>query len=307
MLNSYPSIFTLGHKAVADLLTRPVRVEEKVDGSQFSFGLEERLTFRSKNQEVYWDESNMFFRGVKAITDIQQNIGLKQGWIYRGEYLQKPKHNTLTYSRIPNNYVIIYDIDKSGMGDYATPTEKREECERLGLECVPVLYTGMVNDLEFFQSLLTTTSILGGQIIEGVVIKPVGYDLFGVDKKVLLGKYVREEFKELNHTGHIKIGNKDIVALIGAKLKTEARWDKAVIHLRERGEIEDSPRDIGKLFKEINVDILKECTDEVKDALFKWAWPQISRMITAGMPEWYKEKLLQKQFEGVVTESISTT
>ena len=39
--NSYPSIFNLGHKAIQNLLTVDVNVEEKVDGSQFSFGLVE--------------------------------------------------------------------------------------------------------------------------------------------------------------------------------------------------------------------------------------------------------------------------
>ena len=38
-LHSYPSIFNLGHRAVAGLLGGPVIVEEKIDGSQFSFGV----------------------------------------------------------------------------------------------------------------------------------------------------------------------------------------------------------------------------------------------------------------------------
>ena len=37
--HSYPSIFALGHRALAELFLDPVVVEEKVDGSQFSFGL----------------------------------------------------------------------------------------------------------------------------------------------------------------------------------------------------------------------------------------------------------------------------
>lgn len=39
--HSYPSIYNLGHRYIADLLTVPVIVEEKIDGSQFSFGLDE--------------------------------------------------------------------------------------------------------------------------------------------------------------------------------------------------------------------------------------------------------------------------
>ena len=35
--HSYPSTFALGHKALAELLLDPVLVEEKIDGSQFSW------------------------------------------------------------------------------------------------------------------------------------------------------------------------------------------------------------------------------------------------------------------------------
>ena len=51
--HSYPSIYNLGHAAVANLLAVPHQVQEKVDGSQFSFGrfVEDgkvRLRVRSK-------------------------------------------------------------------------------------------------------------------------------------------------------------------------------------------------------------------------------------------------------------------
>ena len=38
-ISSYPKIYSLGHAAILDLLDGRVIVEEKVDGSQFSFGL----------------------------------------------------------------------------------------------------------------------------------------------------------------------------------------------------------------------------------------------------------------------------
>lgn len=36
---SYPSIYAIGHKELDELFDDPVLVEEKVDGSQFSFSL----------------------------------------------------------------------------------------------------------------------------------------------------------------------------------------------------------------------------------------------------------------------------
>lgn len=78
---------------------------------------------------------------------------------------------------------------------------------------------------------------------------------------------------------------------------SQARWQKAIQHLAESGRIEDSPRDIGLLIKEIPEDVEKECAAEIKEKLYTWAWPHLRRRIVAGMPEWYKEQLLKKQFE----------
>ena len=37
--HSYPSTFALGHRYVAELFHDPVLIEEKIDGSQISFGV----------------------------------------------------------------------------------------------------------------------------------------------------------------------------------------------------------------------------------------------------------------------------
>ena len=40
--HSYPDVYELGHKIVSDVLNGHVLVQEKVDGSQISFGVDER-------------------------------------------------------------------------------------------------------------------------------------------------------------------------------------------------------------------------------------------------------------------------
>jgi len=51
-LNSYPKVYNLGHAAIVHLFDEPVTVEEKVDGSQFSFALiDGELSARSKGKE----------------------------------------------------------------------------------------------------------------------------------------------------------------------------------------------------------------------------------------------------------------
>lgn len=297
--HSYPSIFSLGHRSVADLLTVPVNVEEKVDGSQFSFGVTEEgeIKVRSKGCVMIADApEKMFSAAVATVKEIAPI--LHPGWTYRGEYLAKPKHNTLAYSRIPAKHIIIFDIN-DGHESYLPYKAKRDEAARLGLEAVALVYSGMVLDVATFRGFMDRESALGGQKVEGVVVKPSEYGLFGADKKVLIGKFVSEAFKEI-HGGEWRKENPtpaDIIDQIALDLKTPARWNKAIQHLTEAGTIEGSPRDIGALIKEVPADIEKECIDEIKERLYRFAWPHIRRKVVAGLPEWYKDELLKRQFD----------
>jgi len=296
--HGYPSIFALGHRALADLFTVPVIVEEKIDGSQFSFGVDENgdLHCRSKGAIIYPDApEKLFARAVDTAKALRNELRL--GWTYRCEYLSKPKHNTLSYNRIPLCHLILFDVN-TGHEQYLDAAAKAIEAKRLGLDCVPVLHSGLIRDNSILTSLLSTESILGGVKIEGVVVKQQEPTLFGPDKKALIGKFVSEAFKEIHGKEWKKMNpsNSDIIDQIGAALKTDARWKKAVQHLRDRGALEDSPRDIPALLKEVSTDVLKECETEIKERLFKYAWPKISRQVIAGLPEWWKQELLLRQF-----------
>jgi tetratricopeptide (TPR) repeat protein len=300
VINSYPKIFNLGHAAIKDLLTVPVCMEEKIDGSQISFGMiDGELKIRSKGADINPDAPNsMFSLGVTEIKKLAPI--LHPEWIYRGEYLRKPKHNTLSYSRTPNKYIIIFDI-QSGNEEYLGQVEKYEEALKLGLETVPILNTPSSGHptSENLKQLLEIESVLGGTKIEGVVIKPYDYNLYGEDKKVLMGKYVSEEFKE-KHNAEWKGSNptnRDVLYNLGEIYRKEARWEKAMQHLRDAGEIQNSPRDIGPLILSVKKDVQEECEMEIKEFLWRWAWPHVQRKIVAGLPEWWKQKLIEKQFE----------
>ena len=98
-IHSYPSIYNIGHRALEELFQGDVTVEEKVDGSQFSFKLttgtgvdEFVLTCRSKGKDQSPGQTDkMFERAVESVKDLD----LVLGWTYRGEFLAKPKHNAL--------------------------------------------------------------------------------------------------------------------------------------------------------------------------------------------------------------------
>lgn len=301
MINSYASIYNLGHAAIVDLLKYPVIVEEKIDGSQISFRKTEtgELEMRSKGAVLnILAPEGMFARGVASVQSRADRMC--PGYVYRGEYLNAPHHNALTYSRIPVGNIILFDVQPA-LETYISPEEKKALAEEIGLECVPVLFDGIVSDVNQFRQLLETESVLGGQKIEGMVIKPKAYDLFGKDKKVLMGKFVSEAFREIHsqtwEKEHKTHGSADILQILSASYGTAARWQKALIHLKERGLIQNDPRDIGQLMKEVPEDVARECEQAIKDDLYKWAWPQLRRIVGRGLPEWYKEQLLKKQFE----------
>ena len=249
---------------------------------------------RSKGAQLNIEApEKMFSRAV----DYVKSLKLHDGWTYRGEYLQSPKHNTLAYDRVPRNHIILFDIN-DGEESYLPHEKVAKEAERIGLEVVPQFFQGRLESADKLRELLETNSCLGGQRIEGVVIK--NYSRFGPDKKVLMGKFVSELFKEV-HSKDWKErnpGRKDIIELLIDTYRTPARWEKAVQHLREAGKITDSPQDIGELMKEVWPDILKECREDICAALMDWAEKDLRRGVVRGLPEWYKQKLLDSQFDG---------
>lgn len=266
--HSYPSIYALGHRALAELFEGNVLIEEKVDGSQFSFGVfGGDLRVRSKGRVFPADAPEpMFKRAVETAREVAG--ALRDGWTYRAEYLAKPKHNTLAYSRIPERHLVIFDVN-DGHESYLSRHSKSEEAARIGLECVPAFEVDHVSDVAQLRDLLDRQSFLGGPRVEGIVVK--NYARFGADKKALMGKYVSEAFKE-KHAKEWRAANpgrRDILDGLIDGLRTEARWRKAIEHLRDAGQLEGSPRDIGRLIREVPTDILADSADEIRDALFK--------------------------------------
>ena len=297
-ISSYSSPFNMNHKAVTDFFNSgEYIVSEKIDGSQVSFGmypLEDGsfdLRCRSHNAQIDIQNPGMFEKAIDTIKQICGNLMI--GWTYRGEFLQKPKHNTLAYSHVPDGNIILFDIDCAEQ-NYISYEDMQEESWRIGLECVPKLYIGYERPIqEQLDKWLNTESILGGTLIEGVVFK--NYSLFGPDKKVLMVKYVSEAFKE-THNKDWKERNPnrtDVVDKIIADFGSVMRWQKVIQHLSEEDKLVNGPEDIGLLLREVSVDFEKECIDNIKEVLWNHFRKQIIRGIQQGLPEYYKQECLK--------------
>ena len=307
MIHDYGKVYNNGVKYVLDVFRGPVVVQEKVDGSQFSFGMiEGELCFRSHKQQIHcYAAPEMFSAGVKAIEEIKDL--LIPNVIYRGEYLSKPKHNALKYDRIPARNIILWDIEDAEHPEcYYSPEDVQAEAERIGLECVPTYFVGQVaNASELLPLLEEKKPILGGPFIEGIIVK--NYNIADATGKFLKAKIVADDFREVHRTEWKKAnpsGN-DVISALVDSLRTTPRWEKSIQHAKEDGQLQDAPQDIGPLLKSINQDVLEEESEYIKDILFKHFWKDISRGITRGFPEYYKLKLmgLEGQFE---TDTINT-
>ena len=303
---SYGSILHLGHRLLEGIFSGPVLVQEKVDGSQFSFMLDGQsglLRCRSKGQvDIQDNPPNLFSMAVDTVS--KHHDSLQQGLVYRAEAITKPKHNTLCYDRIPKGGVIVYDIEGGPADRYHHPALYRDwfeaTCLAAGFEFVPTFYAGHpLQDheawLEFLNKNLTRQSCLGGQLVEGIVVK--NFMVLGQDKKPLMGKIVREDFKEMNSLNwkQENPGKNDFLDNLSARFKTQARWAKARQHLRDLDVLANEARDIPLLIREVHADVRKECEEDIKQALFDHFWKKpISYNLTKGLAEWYKAELLKE-------------
>lgn len=295
-LHSFPKVWNLGHPSIADLFSGPVVVQEKVDGSQFSFGVVDgALLMRSKGATVFAETADKLFRGAADTALRLFGDGLlPEGWTYRGEAMMGPKHNALTYERAPVGNFVLFDVD-TALERRMDPAGVAAEAERLGLEMAPVHFVGTVDSLETLREYVTRPSFLGGRT-EGVVVK--NYARWGADAKMLMGKLVADDFKEINAANWKKENpsRADVIQVLIGQYRSEARWQKAVQHLREAGALKGTPADIGALMREVPADIRAECEGEIKDALFNAFWKDISRGVSAGLPEWYKREVSATHF-----------
>jgi hypothetical protein len=293
----YTKVLTLGSSGTGEIFDGPVVLQEKVDGSQFRFGKNEdgEILFGSHRQN--WPDTScvdkMFHGAVAYLRGMMESFAFIQPDTYFfAEYLAKPKHNTLNYARTPTNGLVLFDCLRAGR--WLFRDEIVEMARLFNIDTIPQYGGGEGVTVDELRKLHERESYLGGEKIEGVVIKNYA-------KTIMLGgavfplfcKFVQSGFKERNDANFRATNPKDNLADYVNGFKNEARWQKAVQHLREDGRLTESPKDIGPLIKEIQHDIRMEEAASIKDALYKFFIDEIVRRSTGGFPEWYKERLLQ--------------
>lgn len=294
-MKAFPKIWALGSKWAQGIFDTDVEITEKLDGSQFGFSYPEgkSLVVRSKGAIINQDEPQKLFKpAVGYVLSIQDYLNMD--YAYYGEAICSKRHNTLTYNNVPRNHIALFAIYDFCEHRWLTYPEMKEEAERLCVDCVPLLYAGKA-DPDIVKGLIGKESYLGGPIAEGVVVKAFkDIEIAGVMYPIHSGKYVTEEFKEKHGSNPTFKPGKHNAKTLFEQYNTEARFKKAVQKLSEAGDLQEEPRDIGKLMKILNEDLEEECADEIKDALWKLLRKEFLSTATKGFAEWYKKQLLDK-------------
>ena len=310
---SYGKVYNLGHRATQKIFAYPVQVQEKIDGSQFSWGVfDGKLHFRSRKTELHLGEGGKNFSNSMEHIKAGEHL-LVPGWTYRGEALRAAKHNTLTYGRAPNGHIALFEID---MGDqsFANYSTLLYEADKLGLDVVPQLVTGLMN-YDDIKGLIGTKSFLGGCDIEGVVIKTLNTDeqTYTPDGKAIMAKLVSAEFRERHKIqwGESKPPKSDVITRIAAAVGTDTRYRKGLEKLRD-GWVDEKcnipsyrggPEDIGPLMKVVREDIMEEEADFIKDELYKYYLGEVLKVAAHRIPSWRKARL-ETAMEGGEVEGL---
>lgn len=299
-LPAHPKVIQLGK--VKDLFNGTIIVEEKIDGSQFGFGRaadDGRLVFRSKGRELFPENVDKLFGNTVAAIQARGTAimdTMEPGDFLYGEALHAPRHNTLEYERAPKGHVVLF------AGTYADGTWMSRAAldgyaHLLDLEVTPILarYVDVTDaDTEVLvkqlREMIDGPSILGGKR-EGIVIKNYDQQIHynGVLSPIFC-KLVSDSFKEA-HNENWKPGRDHLQDLLDG-YRSEARWEKAVQHLREQGQLTDTVKDIGPLMRRIHEDVAAEEMEELGRKLAIHFMPEVKRIAGRGLPEWWKAKLV---------------
>ena len=299
-IHSYPKVWAIGSNPILNLFDSPVEITEKVDGSQFSFGYVitdkgEELVCRSHSKDIVLDAvDKMFFTAVDQVLQRKDYLKAHPQTVFYGEYLKSPKHNILTYERVPKNNIVIFGA-RIGEMWITRYEELKRMANEIDLETVPLIADGTVKSVDEIKEFLSADSFLGGTKIEGIVVKNYAQLALIGDKTPVFGKYVSEAFKE-KHAIEWKCGANKLNDFL-LSFKTEARWNKAVQHLKEEGLLLNEPKDIGALMKEVHVDIIKEERDNIEFFLYEYFIDDIKRKACSGFAQWYKEQLLKNSIK----------
>ena len=302
-LEHYPKVLHLEELRYFDLKPETEYIiEEKVDGSQFRFGLKDGKRFYGSHNIDYDAERQpdaLFAEAVAGANEILDSfdeliVPHNYDITFFAEFLKAPRHNTLTYARVPTHHLVVFDILFNN--EYQSRSDKEKICELLGCEVVPLLMkTTTFPDISVMDELIKTTSFLGNTQIEGVVIKnyAIVAERFNLIRPLIL-KYVRDDFKELNNKNWNEANPRTIEKVWDKVINCQQVYQKALQHIKESGKYTGELCDIAPMIEEVRKDVETEYKTLLIEAMWEFHKKELVRWITRGLPNFYKDYIYRE-------------
>lgn len=282
MITSFTKIHNLDNFIDVDL--SKATVTEKVDGSQITWMLsEDGLEIASKNCTIYTDQTGftgdkLFTKAVEIIVQMRSKLQLNTQ--YYAEYLKTPKHVSIQYDNTPKNNLMLFAVKEDCI--WQGHIEVCAHARHLGID-EPQLVSTYKND-----------SYLGGTR-EGLVYSIISDDCTSITKYKKVSDQFLEVKKELKERKKAMRGSKvDSWSEFKERFRTEARWNKAIQHLREANKLTETNKDIGQLHKEVMQDIISEELDNINQYLYKNYTKDLLKHAVEGLAEFYSNYLKTK-------------
>ncbi len=289
--------------------------EEKIDGSQLSILINNnKLEFYNK-QKLINPTNSVFQKSIIMLNCKYENKNiLNSEYIYHGEAVCNLKHNVNVYSRTPKYYFMVYDIYDLENKQYLSLEDKHNECNRVGLEYVQVLYQNLDIDcnpykkadelIKEIESELIK-SCLGG-IPEGIVLKHHNFVYKGKRIATKL-KYVTNLFKERHKKAgkHLSDSPETFLEKLGQEFNVHPRFQKAYQHLVESNLIDPNHRnnnDIIQIVNELDIDFDKEYREEIMMLLWAEFSPIIKKNARKNVGKWYMNNYMMLNAENKVCD-----
>jgi len=285
--HKYKKIYQIGHAENEDIFANPkdeIVIEEKIDGANFRFMRNgDRIIYGSRTQSIGDSTVDLiggnWQRCVHLINELFQKNpdAFHEGYIYYGECCVKHTMN-YDWENIPS-YL--------GFDEYSLHTEMfihyreaKKAFERMGLVFVPIIKECLVEDLtEINDDMVPVSAYVcpssQDRQAEGIVFKNYTAQI--------MGKYVRDKFKEANAEafgGSPKYNKVDEThnADFVFKYCTNPRIDKIIFKLIDEG-ISLDLKMMAHLPKLIYIDIWDEHWQEIRDSNWMLDFRKLRKLV----------------------------
>ena len=284
----YPKIKNLGTDETYGIFDSTCVIQEKVDGANFHFWLDEgNLVFGSRNKSMEDKKDPKGWSGmVPVLSSFNDNPELfNQNYQYYGESMQK---HTIAYSKIPN--FVGYDIWDKKTEQFLDWKIVRDEFTKLNLPFIHVHFErdGSEITVEELNECIKNSAYKEGES-EGIVIK--NYD------RQTFAKIVTDSFKEKNrqvfkgNSSPPKEGNSTII--IASTYSTDARIEKTIHKLIDEGNKLDMSM-IPILFNAVAEDMFEENAVEIYHTFDKIDFKHLRGIVAKKCVSVLKRVLLER-------------